>query len=69
MKITSVNNELIKETAKLLKNKYREETSLFLIEGEKGVREALEAGIKIQNIFVLDYANQFLLQGKIYLFK
>ena len=30
MKITSVNNELIKETAKLLKNKYREETSLFL---------------------------------------
>ena len=29
MKITSVNNELIKETAKLLKNKYREETSLY----------------------------------------
>ena len=59
MKITSVNNELIKETAKLLKNKYREETSLFLIEGEKGVREALEAGIKIQNIFVLENYDKF----------
>ena len=59
MKITSVNNELIKETAKLLINKYREETSLFLIEGEKGVREALEAGIKIQNIFVLENYDKF----------
>ena len=59
MKITSVNNDLIKETAKLLKNKYREETSLFLIEGEKGVREALEAGIKIKNIFVLENYDKF----------
>ena len=60
MKITSVNNDLIKETARLLKNKYREETSLFLIEGEKGVREALEAGIKIQNIFVLENYDKFI---------
>lgn len=54
MKITSVNNELVKETAKLLKHKYREETGLFLIEGEKGVKEALDAGIKIKNVFVLE---------------
>ena len=54
MKITSVNNELVKETAKLLKNKYREETGLFLIEGEKGVNEALEAGIDIEHIFILE---------------
>ena len=33
MKITSVNNDLVKETAKLLKGKYRDETGLFLIEG------------------------------------
>lgn len=54
MKITSVNNDLIKETAKLLKSKYREETSYFLIEGEKAVKEALEFGVKISNIFVLE---------------
>lgn len=65
MKITSVNNDLIKETARLLKNKYREETSLFLIEGEKGVREALEAGIKIQNIFVLENYDKFIDQNVI----
>jgi len=52
MKITSVNNDLVKETAKLLKGKYRDETGLFLIEGEKGVQEALDAGIEIERIFV-----------------
>lgn len=54
MKITSVNNELVKETAKLLQVKYREESGLFLIEGEKGVKEALEAGIEIKKIFTLE---------------
>lgn len=54
MKITSVNNDLVKETAKLLKSKYREESGLFLIEGEKGVKEALDAGLNIEHIFVLD---------------
>lgn len=54
MKITSVNNDLVKETAKLLRGKYREESGLFLIEGEKGVQEALEAGINIERIFVLE---------------
>lgn len=52
MKITSVNNELIKETAKLLKGKYRNESGLFLIEGEKGLQEAVEAGVEIKNIFI-----------------
>lgn len=54
MKITSVNNELVKETAKLLKSKYREETGLFLIEGEKGVNEAISSGLEIEKIFVLE---------------
>lgn len=54
MKITSVNNELVKETAKLLQRKYREETGLFLIEGEKGVKEAIEAGLKLKHIFVVE---------------
>lgn len=51
MKITSVNNDLVKETAKLLMGKYREETGLFLIEGEKGIEEAIEAKLEILHIF------------------
>jgi len=62
MKITSVNNDLVKETAKLLKNKYRDESGLFLIEGEKGVNEALLAGLKIEYIFVLE--NESLFSGE-----
>ena len=54
MKITSVNNDLVKETAKLLRGKYRDETGLFLIEGEKGVKEAIEAGVNIKYIFALE---------------
>lgn len=59
MKITSVNNELVKETAKLLKSKYRDELGLFLIEGEKGVREALDAGVLIERIFALEGLNEY----------
>ena len=54
MKITSVNNDLIKETAKLLKSKYREETGLFLVEGTKGIQEAIDAGLEISHIFSTD---------------
>lgn len=54
MKITSVNNDLIKETAKLLKSKYRDESGLFLIEGLKGIEEALKAGLEIVNIFSVE---------------
>lgn len=59
MKITSVNNDLVKETAKLLKGKYRDEAGLFLIEGEKGVTEALDAGLEVKNIFVLEGINGY----------
>lgn len=59
MKITSVNNELVKDTAKLLKSKYRDESGLFLIEGEKGVKEAIEFGIAIDKIFVLENYKTF----------
>ena len=55
MIITSVNNELIKETAKLLKgSKYRDESGLFIIEGFKGIEEALDAGIEIVHIFSVE---------------
>ncbi len=51
MKITSVNNELIKETAKLLKSKHRDESGLFILEGEKCIEEAIQSGLEIKHIF------------------
>lgn len=51
MKITSLNNDLVKEAAKLLKNKYREETGLFLLEGFKCIEEALDSNIEILRVF------------------
>lgn len=50
--ITSLNNELIKLTAKLSQKKYRDETGLFLLEGEKAVEEAISAGLKVKDIFI-----------------
>lgn len=50
MEITSVNNELVKETAKLQQKKYRGDK--FLLEGFKAVEEANLSGIKIEKAFV-----------------
>lgn len=51
-KITSVNNELVKETVKLQQKKYRDKENKFLLEGFKSIEEALNYGIKIEYIFV-----------------
>ena len=51
MIITSVNNELVKETAILLRGKGRDETGLFLVEGAKGIQEALDFGLEVVHIF------------------
>jgi len=51
--ITSTTNNLVKETAKLAQKKYRNETKLFLIEGQKAVEEAVSLGINLENVFVL----------------
>lgn len=59
MKITSVNNDLVKETAKLLQKKYRDESGLFLLEGDKCIEEALLSGIELKNIFVLEGCKEF----------
>jgi len=59
MKITSVNNDLVKETARLLKAKHRDETGLFLVEGEKGVEEAVYSGLEIERVFVLEGYKKF----------
>ena len=52
MEITSVNNELVKETVKLQQKKYRTQTGKFLLEGYKPIKEASDFGIKIEKIFV-----------------
>ena len=52
MKITSVNNDLIKETVKLQQKKNRQETGKFLLEGYKAIKEAADFGIKLETIFV-----------------
>lgn len=51
--ITSVNNELVKETVRLQQKKYRDEKKKFLLEGFKPIEEAHLAKIEIENIFVL----------------
>lgn len=52
--ITSRENPLIRETAGLRMAKCRRKTGLFLVEGEKMVREALKSGADIVRIFVLE---------------
>lgn len=59
MKITSVNNELVKETAKLLQRKYRDESGQFLLEGDKCIEEAIESGLEVVRIFKLEGYEKF----------
>ncbi len=50
MEITSVNNNLVKETVKLQQRKYR--TNKFILEGYKAIKEAADFGIEIDYVFV-----------------
>lgn len=59
MKITSVNNDLVKDAAKLQQRKYRDESGLFLLEGEKCISEAIEYGIEIEKLFVIEGYDKF----------
>lgn len=59
MKITSVNNELVKETAKFLQRKYRNESGKFLLEGDKCIEEAIESGLEVVRIFKLEGYEKF----------
>lgn len=52
MEITSINNNLVKETVRLQQKKYRVQSKKFLLEGYKAIKEAFDAGIKLENIFV-----------------
>ena len=57
--ITSLDNKRIKNYAKLLNKKYREEEGMFLVEGEHLVIEAKNAGYLIEVIKCEDYEMDF----------
>lgn len=57
--ITSLDNKRIKNYAKLLNKKYRDEEGLFLVEGEHLVIEANNAGCIIEVIKCEDYDMDF----------
>lgn len=50
VKYTSINNEKIKNFRKLTQKKYRDETNLFLVEGEHLIMEAFRSGLLIEVI-------------------
>lgn len=50
--ITSISNNLIKETAKLQQKKFRKQTGKFLLEGQKPIFEAIDADIEIEQVFL-----------------
>lgn len=53
IEITSINNDIVKETVKLQQKKYRDEAKKFLLEGFKPIEEAFLAKIDIEKVFVL----------------
>jgi len=56
MYISSINNDFVKETAKLKEKKYRDITNTFLIEGEHLVKEAKKNNL-IKTLIVLEDFN------------
>ena len=56
--IESINNEQIKEIRKLKDKKYRDETNLFLVEGDHLVKEAYKAGC-LQNLILTEDSYDF----------
>ena len=57
MILTSKNNPLIKETASLKEKKGRKQTSLFLVEGVKMVKECMRSNLQIERIFLAESYN------------
>lgn len=52
MEITSVNNDLVKNTVKLQQKKYRNIEKKFLLEGYKAIKEAFDSEIILEHVFV-----------------
>ena len=68
--ITSINNETIKQTVKLHQKKYRNGSHLFIIEGIKGLEEAIKSNVEVKDIFTSNQKflkNNILPQNKMYI--
>lgn len=52
MILTSKSNPIIKKIASLKEKKFRKEHSLFLIEGEKMVKEAISSPLEIEDVII-----------------
>lgn len=57
IELTSINNDVIKNTAALAEKKFRDKTGLFLIEGRKCIEEAMSCGVEIEKVFSLKEEN------------
>lgn len=51
MRLTSLQNERVKEIVRLRNRKERDETGTFIIEGFREVKRAIDSGVQIQTIF------------------
>lgn len=60
--ITSLQNPMVKLAVSLHQRKYRDETGLFLIEGKKGVEEAVNYGIEITHVFTKENSPEKILK-------
>ena len=52
--MASISNNEIKKVKSLQQKKFRDETGLFIVEGEKMVEEALRSPFKVENIYKKD---------------
>lgn len=73
MILTSADNAKVVEVTKLLDKKYRKSTGLYVIEGERLVRDAVNYGAQISNVFVKESAqhkfafeNQIVVADKVF---
>lgn len=64
--ISSLQNPLVKEAASLHQKKYRDETGLFLIEGEEFCAEAIQRGWDCTMLFVHDAFDTNILDAQDY---
>ncbi len=67
IEITSLSNDTVKDVVKLQQKKYRKESGLIFLEGEKSICEAILNDIKLKSIFFTKDLSKFHnLKGVIY---
>ncbi len=56
--VSSIQNPVVKTVVSLHRKKNRQETGMFIIEGYKGVEDAINYGVKITHIFLSESAKE-----------